>query len=144
VQHSLTQGSPGVPPVLVAAAVIVHEGRVLLTRRQADAHLGGYWEFPGGKMEPGEAPETCVVRECREECGIEVAVGDILEVTHHAYPEKTVLLLFYACTWVSGEVRHLGVADHAWVAAEDLDRYPLPPADERVVHKVRQLLDAGG
>lgn len=131
-------------PVLVAAAVVIHDERVLLTRRHDDAHLGGYWEFPGGKMEAGEAPEACVVRECREECGIEVDVRDILEVTHHAYADKTVLLLFYACSLVSGEVRHLGVADHAWVRAEELDGYPVPPADAPVLSKVRRLLGAGG
>jgi 8-oxo-dGTP diphosphatase len=131
-------------PVLVGAAVVVHRGRVLLTRRLEGTHLGGYWEFPGGKLEPGESPEACVVRECREECGIEVRVGDILEVTHHRYPDKAVLLLFYACTLEAGEVQHVGVADHVWASAEDLDRYALPPADARIVHKVRRLLQAAG
>ena len=130
---------PGFGPVIVAAAVIIRDGRVLLTRRGEGQHLAGMWEFPGGKLEAGESPEEALVRECQEECGIEVEVAEILEVTHHRYPEKEVLLLFYRCELRAGEVRHLQVADHAWVAPRDLDDYPLPPADERVVARIRAL-----
>ena len=126
-------------PVVVAAAVVIRDGCVLLTRRTEGQHLAGMWEFPGGKLEDGESPEEALVRECREECGIEVEVAEILDVTHHRYPEKDVLLLFYRCELRTGEVRHLQVADHAWVAPPDLDRYPLPPADERVVARIRAL-----
>ena len=126
-------------PVLVAAAVVIRDGRVLLTRRAEGQHLAGLWEFPGGKLEDGESPEAAVVRECEEECGIEVEVAGILEVTHHRYPEKEVLLLFYRCELRAGEVRHLQVADHAWVPPEDLGDYSLPPADERVVARIRSL-----
>ena len=129
----------GFGPVIVAAAVIIRDGRVLLTRRGEGQHLAGMWEFPGGKLEAGESPEEALVRECQEECGIEVEVTEILEVTHHRYPEKEVLLLFYRCELRAGEVRHLQVADHAWVAPRDLDDYPLPPADERVVARIRAL-----
>lgn len=129
-------------PVVVAAAVIIERGRVLLTRRHEGSHLAGMWEFPGGKLEDGESPEEALVRECREECGIEVAVGEVLDVTHHRYPEKDVLLLFYRCELRAGEVRHLQVADHAWVAPSDLGRYPLPPADHGVVERVRQLFSS--
>lgn len=79
------------------------------------------------------------MRECREECGIEIAVAGILEVTHYRYPEKEVLLLFYRCELRSGQVQHLQVADHAWVAPADLGAYPLPPADERVVSRIQAL-----
>ena len=126
-------------PVVVAAAVVIREGRVLLTRRREGQHLAGMWEFPGGKLEVGESPEAAVVRECREECGIEVEVTEILDVTHHRYPEKDVLLLFYRCALVSGEVEHLEVADHAWVAPSELGDYPLPPADARVVARIAAL-----
>ena len=102
------------------------------------AHLAGLWEFPGGKVEDGEDPAATVVRECREECGIEIAVDDILDVTFHRYPKKDVLLLFYACRLVRGEVQHLGVADHAWVLPGEIRGYPLPPPDERVVAKIER------
>lgn len=124
---------------VVVAAVIVRDGRVLLTRRLEGQHLAGLWEFPGGKLEGGESPEEALVRECREECGIEVEVGEIVDVTYHRYPEKDVLLLFYRCELRAGEVRHLQVADHAWVAPSELDDYPLPPADERVIARIRAL-----
>lgn len=126
-------------PVIVAAAVVIREGRVLLTRRAEGQHLAGMWEFPGGKLEEGESPEAAVVRECMEECGIEVEVTDVLDVTHHRYPEKDVLLLFYRCALRRGEVQHLQVADHAWVAPAELGTYPLPPADGRVVARIRAL-----
>jgi 8-oxo-dGTP diphosphatase len=124
---------------VVVAAVVIREGRVLLTRRAEGKHLAGMWEFPGGKLEDGESPEEALVRECREECGIEIEVAEILEVTHHRYPEKNLLLLFYRCALRSGEVRHLEVDEHAWVAPEDLGSYPLPPADARVVATIRAL-----
>jgi 8-oxo-dGTP diphosphatase len=125
--------------VVVAAAVVIRDGEVLLTRRAEGQHLAGLWEFPGGKLEQGESPEEALVRECREECDIEVGVGEILEVTHHRYPEKDVLLLFYRCELRSGEVRHLQVADHAWVAPADLGSFRLPPADEKVVLRIQAL-----
>jgi len=131
--------SRGAGPVVVAAAVVIREGRVLLTRRAEGQHLAGMWEFPGGKLEDGESPEEALVRECREECGIDVDVGEILDVTHHRFPEKDVLLLFYRCGLRGGEVRHLQVADHAWVLPTELDRYPLPPADDRVVARIQAL-----
>lgn len=123
--------------ILVAAAVIRHEGRILLTRRMEGAHLAGMWEFPGGKVEAGEDPELTVVRECAEECAIDVVVDDILDVTFHAYPSKNVLLLFYACRLgARGTVQHLGVAEHRWVLPEELRHHALPPPDERVVRKL--------
>ena len=126
-------------PVIVAAAVLIREGRVLLTRRAEGQHLAGMWEFPGGKLEPGESPEAALTRECLEECGIEIEVGEILDVTHHRYPEKDVLLLFYRCALRTGAVRNLQVAEHAWVSPDELDRYSLPPADQGVVAKIRSL-----
>ncbi len=126
-------------PVVVAAAVVIDRGRVLLTRRRDDQHLAGMWEFPGGKLEDDESPTEALVRECREECGIEVGVGRVLDVTFHRYPERTVLILFYRCTLESGLVQNLEVADHAWVAPGDLEQYDLPPADQPVVARILAL-----
>jgi len=129
-------------PSIVAAAVVIEGGRVLLTQRAEGRHLGGLWEFPGGKLERGESPEEALVRECQEECGIEIAVADILDVTFYRYADNDVLLLFYRCSIVSGEVRHLQVEDHAWVAPEELARYDLPPADARIIARIRSLTGA--
>jgi len=127
-----------VPPVLVAAAVVRREGRILLTRRMKGAHLEGYWEFPGGKVEDGESPEAALVRECREECAIEIEIVDILDVAFHRYPTKDVLLLFYECRIASGEVQNVGVAEHAWCAPAELGRYEMPPPDAGVIRKLER------
>lgn len=129
--------------VLVAAGVILDGDRVLLTQRMAGAHLEGAWEFPGGKVEPGEAPEQALVRELREEIGVEAAVDDILDVTFWRYERKDVLLLFYRARIIEGDVRDLGVAAHRWAAREALSALTFPPADEKVLQKVRALLGAG-
>src|SRR5579871_5840657 len=76
----------------VSAGLVFRDGKLLITRRHAGAHLGGLWEFPGGKREANETFEGCLARELREELGIEVIVGEVLESLTHAYPEKTVTL----------------------------------------------------
>ncbi len=125
--------------IVVAAAVIraAPGAPVLLTQRMRGAHLEGLWEFPGGKVEAGEDPERTVVRECLEEIALEVEVRGVLEVAWHGYPDKDVLLIFYDCRVVSGELAHLGVADSAWVEPSSLDDYELPPPDRRLVAKLR-------
>jgi 8-oxo-dGTP diphosphatase len=95
------------------------------------------WEFPGGKVEEGEDPQRAVVRECKEEIDVDLEVIDVLDVAWHRYREKDVLLLFYDCRLRAGEVRHLGVADHAWVEPARLADYPLPPPDMRLIEKLR-------
>ena len=125
--------------IVVAAAVIrdAPGAKVLMTERRAGAHLEGYWEFPGGKVEEGEDPRDAVRRECMEELELDVRVVDILDVAWHRYTEKDVLLLFYDCRVIKGELRHVGVADSAWVEPGDLDGYRLPPPDARLVAKLK-------
>ena len=91
----------------------------------------------GGKVEQGEDPEAAVVRECLEEIAVTLEVVDVLEVAWHRYEEKEVLLLFYDCRLVSGEVQDLEVAEHAWVEVDRLGDYPLPPPDAGLVTKLR-------
>ena len=129
--------------IIVAAAVLRHGpgAKVLLTQRLAEAHLGGFWEFPGGKVEPGEDPKETVRRECLEECGLDLTVEDILDVAWHRYETKEVLLLFYDCRPVGdARVSHLGVADHAWVKPNELRRFELPPPDEALITKLERGL----
>ncbi len=123
--------------VIAAAGVIERDGKVLLTRRKEGQHLAGKWEFPGGKLNPGEDPRDAVVRECREECAIDIEALEIFDVTFHAYPERDVLLLFYACRWLAHEVQHIEVADHVWCDPNQLDDYELPPADLPLVAKIK-------
>ncbi len=110
--------------------------RVLITRRPKGRHLSGLWEFPGGKVERAEDPRDTVVREIREETGLEVSVGDVFEVTFHAYPEKDVLLLFFVCDWIEGEVRDLETDGHRWVTLEELDSSDMPAGDVPVLGKL--------
>src|SRR5438445_9702660 len=96
------------PSIEVSAGLVFRDGKLLITQRHADAHLGGLWEFPGGKREGDETFEECLVRELREELGIEVEVGVAIESLTHDYPEKTVLLKFFRCRWKANEPRPLG------------------------------------
>jgi len=133
---------PASPAVLVAAAVVIERDRVLLTQRKSGTHLAGAWEFPGGKVEPGEDPRDALVRELREEIAFEVTPGDIVEVTFHRYPTKSVLLLFYEATRAPGapEPVALDVAAVRWAEAAELDAALFPPADVAVLAKVRARL----
>jgi 8-oxo-dGTP diphosphatase len=129
-------------PVIVAAGVLIERGRVLLTQRKKGSHLAGAWEFPGGKVEPDEDPRDALVRELREEIGIDVTVGEPIEVTFHAYPEKTVLLLFFAVTRCEGspDPQPIDVAAVQWAATDALDDGLFPAADVSILAKVRMLL----
>jgi 8-oxo-dGTP diphosphatase len=130
--------------VLVAAAVLIENGRVLLSQRKAGGHLAGAWEFPGGKVHEGEDPRDALRRELAEELGIDAAAGEILDVTFHRYEDvgKTMLLLFFEATRAPGsaEPRALDVAAVKWAAPGDLDPGAFPPADVEVLRKVRARL----
>lgn len=130
------------PPVLVVAGVVVEAGKVLLSQRKSGTHLAGAWEFPGGKVEPDEDPRAALARELREELGVEVEVGDPVEITFHRYPTKGVLLLFFAASRLpaSPEPRALDVAAVRWAAIDELRDELFPPADVAVLAKVRALL----
>jgi 8-oxo-dGTP diphosphatase len=134
--------------VLVAAAVVIEEGRVLVTQRKVGAHLEGLWEFPGGKVRPGEDPRDALVRELREEVGIEACAGEIVDVTFHRYEAvgKAVLLLFFEAHRApsSPEPRALDVAAWAWATAAELHPSRFPPADVPVLAKVKELLQGPG
>jgi mutator protein MutT len=121
----------------VAAGLVFRDSKLLITERYADAHLGGLWEFPGGKREPEESFEECLVRELREELGIEVSVGEMIESLTHAYPEKTVHLRFFRCQWKQHEPQLLGCAAFEWVSSADLKNYDFPAADACLLEKLR-------
>lgn len=112
--------------VVVAAAVITRaDGAVLIARRRPEKHHGGLWEFPGGKLEPGETPAACLVRELSEELGLAVEVGAYLATGY----DDGIELQGYRASIIAGEPR---LSDHdavAWVAPTDLADYAMPPAD---------------
>jgi mutator protein MutT len=129
--------SDGKKQIEVSAALIFHNGKLLITRRHAGAHLGGFWEFPGGKREPGETFEQCLARELREELGIEVEVGELFEEISHTYAEKSVRLKFFTCKLISGQPRPLDCAAFKWVEKSELAGYKFPAADARLLDKLR-------
>ena len=121
----------------VSAGLVFRDEKLLITQRHADAHLGGLWEFPGGKRECDESFEACLTRELREELGIEVDVRDLIETVEHAYPEKRVLLKFFHCHWRANEPQPLGCPAFAWITREQLSHYQFPAADARLLEKLR-------
>jgi mutator protein MutT len=122
----------------VAAALVFREGKLLITQRLAQAHLGGLWEFPGGKREPGESFQECLSRELDEELGIEVDVQEEIESIIHEYPEKTVCLKFFRCTLRKNECQALGCLDFRWVGPEELTLFEFPAADARLLEKLQK------
>ena len=124
-------------PIEVAAALIFRHGKLLITQRPAQAHLGGLWEFPGGKREAGESWEACVVREIREELGVEMSVGPLFDSITHSYPEKTVHLKFFTGTLPQGEPQPLGCAACQWINRADLDQFEFPTADVQLLEKLK-------
>ena len=126
------------PVIDVAAALVFREGKLLITQRHADDHLGGLWEFPGGKREPDETFPGCLIRELREELGIEVEAGELVVSLTHAYPEKTVYLKFYRCRWKQHEPQPLGCPAFKWVMAAELKDYTFPAADARLLDMLQR------
>ncbi len=124
-------------PIQVAAGLVFRRGKLLITQRHREAHLGWLWEFPGGKREAGETFEACLGRELREELGIEVAVGELVQSLTHAYPGKTVHLRFYRCTLTAREPQPLDCSDFRWIGPDELANYAFPAADARLIETLR-------
>jgi 8-oxo-dGTP diphosphatase len=122
----------GTPLICVVAAVILRDDRYLVTRRQKGVHLEGYWEFPGGKVDPGETDEAALVREIREELDAGVEVGRLVLATTHHYPERSVSLAFYECVLTGAPTPLLG-QEMRWVAPAGLTSLAFPPADEELI-----------
>jgi 8-oxo-dGTP diphosphatase len=129
--------------VLVAACALVDaDGRVLMARRPEGKPLAGLWEFPGGKVEEGETPEDTLIRELREELGIEVAKACLAPLTFasHAYADFHLLMPLYVCRRWQGTVQPLEGQALEWVRPAKMRDYPMPPADEPLVAVLRDLL----
>jgi 8-oxo-dGTP diphosphatase len=123
----------------VVAAVVRRDGRILVTRRPPGAARPGQWEFPGGKVEPGEAEPQALEREIREELGCGVEVGPLLLRHRHAYPDLEVELAFYECRLEPGaEPRCLGVAELEWAPAGALAGYDFLEADRAVLEAIQR------
>jgi len=132
----MAASAPPLPLVLVVAAVVVRGDRVLLSRRPPGKHLAGLWEFPGGKVEEGETPEEALVREVREEVGVEIRRLRPYAFVHHAYPEKRILMLAYRCE--AADEPGDAELEWRWQPLAELDAASMPPADAPIVLSLRE------
>ena len=114
--------------LIVTAAIIEKENKFLLTKRLAEKHNGNRWEFPGGKVEFGEDPKTCLKREIEEELGIVIEVLEPFEFSSCIYDEyKQIILLGFHCNYVSGEIEKKDIADFVWVSPKEALKLPIEP-----------------
>lgn len=127
---------------VVAVALIDADGRVLLAQRPAGKQLAGLWEFPGGKIENDETPEIALIRELKEELGIDTSVSCLspLAFASHAYDDFHLVMPLYACRVWQGHVTAREGQSFAWAYPRDFDKYPMPPADIPLIPILRELL----
>jgi 8-oxo-dGTP diphosphatase len=122
--------------IVVTAGLMTDGEKILLTQRGEGDDQELLWEFPGGQVEEGEEPRQALERELREELGIEAAAGELFDATFYPYPGHPVLLLVYRCRIEGGSPRPLGCRDLRWVDPDELEKMPMPPADEPIRNRL--------
>jgi 8-oxo-dGTP diphosphatase len=132
--------------LVAACALIDADGRVLIARRPANKEMAGLWEFPGGKVDPGERPEATLIRELKEELGIDVQEACLAPLTFasHQYQAFQLLMPLWICRKWDGEPKALEGQELAWVRPNRLRDYPMPPADEPLVPHLIDLIGSPG
>jgi A/G-specific adenine glycosylase len=136
----ISERRAAVPHKQIGVAVIWNEQQqILIDRRRADGLLGGLWEFPGGKIEPDETVEDCIRREILEELGIEIEVGSHLITIDHTYSHFRVTLNVYHCRYLTGEPRPLECDEVRWVNVDQLEQYPFPVANIKIIEALKRL-----
>ena len=123
----------------VVAALIWNGDRFLICQRPAHKQRGLLWEFVGGKVESGETRQKALVRECQEELGITLDVGDVFYQVDHVYPDITIHLTLFHATIAQGTPKLLEHNDLRWITVGEMDAYPFCPADETILQKLREL-----
>ena len=142
-EYPVKDAPRALPFQVIGVGVVFNDrGQVLIDQRLEEGLLGGLWEFPGGKQEPGEAIEATIARELREELAIEVAVGEALIRVDHAYSHKRLRFEVHCCRWLSGEPQALACQQWRWVDPADLGNYPFPAANARIIAALQQHLAA--
>jgi 8-oxo-dGTP diphosphatase len=128
------------PLVIEVAAGLIRDaaGRYLITQRRRGSHLEGLWEFPGGKLEAGEAPAAALRRELAEELSATFTVGDLVETVRWDYPDRTVILYFFSCHVESGAIVPTEHQAMEWVPVEKLRELDFPPADRELIRRLGQ------
>ncbi|MCF8067450.1 MAG: A/G-specific adenine glycosylase [Desulfobacterales bacterium] len=125
-----------VPEIHTAVAVIHKKGRILITKRKQDGLLGGLWEFPGGKIEKSETPDTACIREIREEINLDIEIISHMAHVKHAYTHFKLKMDVYKCRYLSGRVRLNGPVDFCWIKPNETDLYPFPKANHKFMHLI--------
>ncbi|MGM9917356.1 NUDIX domain-containing protein [Anaerotignum sp.] len=123
----------------VVAALIWDGDRFMACQRPAHKARGLLWEFVGGKVEPGETKEEALVRECREELGVTIAVGDVFMEVEHVYPDLTVHLTLFHARITEGIPQKLEHNDIQWITTKEIDQFAFCPADEEILQKLKKL-----
>ncbi len=126
----------------VGCAIIGKEGKLLIAQRKPADHLGGYWEFPGGKREANETMEQCLKREVLEELGVLIRPRQFIRRRDCEYPARKISLHFYFCDWVKGEPERLDCLDFRWVTPEELRNFRFPPADDEMIDELIRKKEA--
>jgi len=127
------------PIKVIGVAVIWNQqGQILIDRRREEGTMGGLWEFPGGKLEPGETIAQCIQREIYEELGIEISVGEHLITIDHAYTEFQVTLVAHKCIHVEGVPQTIECSEIRWVSLDELDKFTFPAANLRIIAALRE------
>lgn len=137
------QETPSVKVVWVSAVALIDtDGRVLLAQRPAGKRMAGLWEFPGGKIEAGETPEAALVRELKEELGIDISSSCLSPLTFssHAYDDFHLMMPLYACRVWQGHVTAREGQSLVWAYPKDFDKYPMPAADIPLIPILKELL----
>ena len=135
----MRETSSPLPHKLIGVAVIWNDqGQILIDRRPQSGLLGGLWEFPGGKIEPGETVEACIEREIQEELGIQVEVGDRLITIDHAYTHFRVTLNVHHCRHTRGEPQPLECDEVCWVTLDEIEQFPFPKANVQIIAALKQ------
>tara|TARA_B100000686_G_scaffold171333_2_gene178600 strand:- start:248 stop:667 length:420 start_codon:yes stop_codon:yes gene_type:complete len=124
--------------VKVAAALVFSEGKLLISQRKEEGHLGGLWEFPGGKLESNETYEACVIREACEELGVDIEVSYKFEEVAHQYTDKSVYIKFFICRLVKGRPKAIQCSCFRWVNRDELSKYNFPEADNIVISRLKE------
>ena len=134
---SLTSPPPRHKQIGVAV-INNHQKKILIDRRKQSGEMGGLWEFPGGKIEPGETIAECIQREVKEELAIEIIVGDRLTTITHAYETFKVTLYVHDCKYLSGEPQTLECEEIHWVEPAQMNQYRFPQANTQIINLLQQ------
>jgi A/G-specific adenine glycosylase len=132
-----------IPEQHIAVGVVMKKGRMLITRRRPQGLLGGLWEFPGGKIRPGEDPREACIREIKEETGLTVSIGRHLTHVKHAYTHFKIQAEIFLCHYAGGRVRLNGPVDHRWIAPYAMDRFPFPKANLKFIPLLKEAAAMG-